>query len=151
MERDIAQQTIIENQLLGYLLAALRQTIAWEVAGADWSRKLSTLRFLSQSFQRHLERLLELEEHDGYMAEVLKTAPALGKEIDALRNEHLQFRDALHRIVPRLERAGPADHARITALGEELLALMTQLEEHNRREEQILQEALLREEGGEGG
>jgi hypothetical protein len=34
-------------------------------AGPDASRKLSTLRFITGSFQRHLERLLALEEYGG--------------------------------------------------------------------------------------
>ena len=52
---DIRKQGQIENQMLQHLMDALRTTLAWRVDGRDMSRKLSTLRFIAQAFQRTLE------------------------------------------------------------------------------------------------
>src|SRR4051812_6360907 len=98
---DLAQQTAVEHTLLQYLMEGLRTTIAWQHQG-DGVRKLSTLRFIGQSFQRHLERLLALEECDGYMDLVLQRNPQLRKTVDALREEHEFFRQSVRRIVLRL-------------------------------------------------
>ena len=40
---------------------------AWKTQGHDVSVKLLTLKLIARSFQRHMERLMELEERDGYM------------------------------------------------------------------------------------
>src|SRR5260370_8017336 len=77
---DIAQQSMVENGMLHHLEEALRDTMAWQIHGSDLSRKLSTLRFIAGSFQRHLERLFTLEEFYGYMDLLLKTSPNLGNQ-----------------------------------------------------------------------
>ena len=59
---DIARQTQVEQELLGHIMHVLRTSSSWPVPGPDGSRKLSTLRFVAQSFQRHLEHLLTLED-----------------------------------------------------------------------------------------
>ena len=59
---EIAQQTIVENGLMKSLTEGLRNALAWRVHGDDFSRKLSTVQFICRSFQRHLERLMTLEE-----------------------------------------------------------------------------------------
>ena len=66
MNNDIAQQTVVEDGILKLLVEGLRSALAWKVTN-DFSRKLSSVRFITQSFQRHLERLMALEEYDGYM------------------------------------------------------------------------------------
>ena len=42
-------------------------TPGWEVESDGFSRKLSSVRFLSEPYQRHLDWLLALEEIDGYL------------------------------------------------------------------------------------
>ena len=46
---------------------------------------MSTLRFITQSLQRHLERVLALEEYDGYMDLVLHESPRLSNTVAALK------------------------------------------------------------------
>jgi len=93
---DLAQQTVIEQNMLMLLIEGLRNTLAWKVRGTDFVRKLSTLRFVTQSFQRHLEHVLALQEYDGYMDLVLQVSPQLRNVVAALRQEHDQFRKELH-------------------------------------------------------
>src|SRR5262245_65104040 len=107
--QDIAEQTRVEQELLRHVMEGLRLSTTWQVPGTDASRKLSTLRFVAGSFQRHLERLLALEEYDGYMGLVRATSPRLGRAADALRVEHEHFRSEARRVAQGLERLPGSD------------------------------------------
>jgi hypothetical protein len=147
---DAAQQTLVEHELLGYLIEGLRTTLAWHVQGDDFTRKLSTLRFMAQCFQRHLERMMVLEEYDGYMGLAGVTSPWLGRKVDALRGEHSRLREAARRVVHGLEQASPTDRGEFANLCEALAALLLQVEEHTQKEVALVQEALTQDSGGEG-
>src|SRR5262245_17815050 len=56
------QQTLQEHALVQTLTEALRLTVGRGAEGDARPPNLSALRFLGRSFQRHLERLLALEE-----------------------------------------------------------------------------------------
>jgi hypothetical protein len=146
---DIAAQTRVEHELLHYLIQGLRSTVAWRVQEPNASRKLSTLRFVAQSFQRHLERLLALEEHDGYMGLLGDAVPRLARATDGLRAEHEQFRFEASGIVQQLERLPATDLASLEKVCDELLALIFRIDEHSKREIALLQETFSRDEGGE--
>ena len=148
--QDIAQQISIENGMLKHITEALRLAVGWQIHEADLSRKLSTVRFISQSLQRHLEHLMALEEYDGYMDMVVEQTPHLARRVDVLRSEHDQLRRVVNRIVPRLERASHSDRDDVDKLCEEVIRLLDKLDEHNKKETALLQEALARDGGGEG-
>jgi len=148
--QDIAQQISIEHGMLKNITDALRLALGWQMQGDDLSRKLSTVRFISQSLQRHLEHLMALEEYDGYMDMVAESTPHLARRVDGLRQEHDQLRRLVNRIVPRLERTSHSDHAEVGKLCVELVGLVDKLDEHNKKETALLQEALGRDGGGEG-
>jgi hypothetical protein len=145
---DVARQTKVEHELLQHLIQGLRATVAWQVPGPDASRKLSTLRFIGQSFQRHLEHLLAVEEYECYMGLVLQSTPRLGRSIDALKAQHEHFRTEAPRIVLRLERLSNTDLIALSQVCDDLLALLGQIEEHNRKEMALIQEAFKQDEGG---
>jgi hypothetical protein len=138
---DAAQQTLVEHELLGYLVEGLRTTLAWQVQGCDFTRKLSTLRFMAQCFQRHLERMMALEESDGYIGLAGATSPWLGRRVDTLRQEHSQLREAARRVVHGFEHALPTDQSEFASLCEAVAALLLQVEEHTRNEVALVQEA----------
>ena len=146
----ISEQVLNEHQTLAFVVDALRATIGWKYQGADLTRKLASLVFVTQSFQRHLKHLMELEEEDGYMAVVVTAHPEWQAKIEALQQEHGQFRQSLRRLLAGLRRVAPDDHATFARLSDELLALLEQLNEHNSKETHLLQKALLRDQGGEG-
>ena len=50
---DIAEQVRVEQELLRHVMEGLRLSTTWQVQGPDASRKLSTLGFVTGSFQRH--------------------------------------------------------------------------------------------------
>src|SRR5271156_5381901 len=107
--QDIAQQIHVETGLMKSLVDGLQAILAWRTHGNDFTRKLSTLAFASKSLRRHLERLMNLEETDGYMDVVLETKPNLSKDVDQLRQEHDRFRQATFRIVRRFEQMSAID------------------------------------------
>ena len=148
--QDLAEQIRVEQELLRHVMEGLRLSTTWQVQGPDASHKLSTLRFVTGSFQRHLERLLALEEYDGFMDKVLACAPHLARATAALRAEHDGFRSASRRVVQQLERLPATDPAALEKVGGELVALLGRIEGHNRREMALLLEAFGRDEGGEG-
>ncbi len=147
---DIARQTLVEHGLLRHITEALRLTAVRKDEAHDVSRPLSTLKFITQSFERHLERLMALEEHDGYMDVVVRTEPRLAKAVDALREEHGQFRGAVGRLTRRLERLSAADPESFAAACDELLLLLDRVDRHSERESRLVHEALGRDDGGEG-
>lgn len=146
----ISQQVLNEHQTLAFVTSALRSTIGWKFQGSDLTRKLESARFVAQSFERHLKRLMKLEEHDGYMAVVLESRPELKSQVIALRREHVHFRRELKRLLTELGQIDPADHDGFAKCSAELLTLLDQLDEHGKQETSLLQEALLSDEGGEG-
>lgn len=147
---DLAQQTELEKGMLSQIMEMLRTTMAWQTRSDDGSRKLSTLRFMAQSFQRHLGRMMALEEYDGYMDLVMETSPNLSRAVEALRQDHDRFRQAASHIVLSLERLSILDHDRFEAICEELRTLLQKLDEHHKKEATIWHEALDRDGGGEG-
>ena len=148
--QDIAEQTRIEQELLRHLMEGLRLSTTWQVRGPDASRKLSTLRFVAGSFQRHLERLLALEEYDGYLGLVRAASPRLVRAADALRAEHERFRAEAGRVAQRLDGLPGTDPAALAPVCADLLALLGQVESHSEREMALVHEAFGQDEGGEG-
>jgi hypothetical protein len=146
----ISQQILVEHQTLAFVTSALRSTMGWKLSGSDLSRKLGSLLFVTQSLQRHLKRLLSLEEAEGYMDVVLASRPELHEEVDRLRLEHEQFRGDLSRLLSRLRRVAPTDHEAFAKASDELANLLVRLEAHSTKETDLLQQALLQDEGGEG-
>jgi hypothetical protein len=147
--QDIAEQTMVENGLLRTIMEGIRTTTAWKVKGTDLTRKLTTLRFICQSLQRHLDHLLTLEEFDGYMDFVRATRPEFTRTVEALRLDHDNFRDGIRRLVHRLERASPADTCGFVDICADTDDFLTKIEAHTKTETKLLQEAFARAEGGE--
>jgi hypothetical protein len=147
---DVQQQILIEQEILAHVVSALRTTMGWHTQGSDVSRKLSSLRFVNDSFRRHLKRLLQLEQSEGYLVVVLESRPELSEEVRALREQHVQFRKTVRDIAARLKRVAPNEVPEFNKICDDLTALVNELEAHHLKEADLLQEALLRDEGGEG-
>jgi hemerythrin-like domain-containing protein len=146
----ISEQVLVEHKILAHIVNALRASIDWNHRGTDLTRKIGSLRFVSQSLQRHLKHLTGLEEEDGYMSVVVESHPGLQDEVAALRQEHVHFRTGLNRILNRLKKARPDDHATVAAISEDILALLEKLDAHSHKETGLIQHASFTDEGGEG-
>jgi hemerythrin-like domain-containing protein len=146
----ISEQVLVEHTILAHIVGALRATVGWKHQGVDLTRRIGSLRFVGQSLQRHLKHLIGLAEENGYMSVVLESHSELTDEVEALRQEHGQFRKGLSRILTRLRRVQPTDQLTLAKISEDLLALLKELDEHSHKETGLIQHALLKDEGGEG-
>jgi hypothetical protein len=149
-QQEVARQTETEYGRVSLLMRGLREAAARPAHGPEAPRKLSGLRFLAQSFRCHLERLLALEEHDGYLELVPASDPRLSRATEALRGEHQLLRAESARLAQALEGLPEADPAALEGACADLLGLLRKLEEHGGKEVALLQEALGRDGGGEG-
>lgn len=146
----IKQQTELEVGTLDQLANALQAAISWEVKPKQFARKISTVRFVVESFQRYLERLFSLEEYDGYMAVVQDKRPHWDRRIEELRGQHEEFRQTIRRVTTRLERITPDERSTFENLCHELVKLIKDIAEHNNREDELLEDAFNVDDGGEG-
>jgi hemerythrin-like domain-containing protein len=150
-QKAAIEQAVIEHEALRHIIGALRTVLDWKPSGNDVSRKLSSLRFIIQSFQRHLERLMALKEQDGYMTGVLAEKPNLAEQVDALLADHDHFQESMHRLILQLEHISATDKAKFDAVCLDLEELLVKLDDHHRREADLMQEAFLRDVGGDNG
>lgn len=146
---DIAQQTVVEHEVLGHIMASLRSIVEWQVAETGVSRKLSSLSFVTQAFQRHFARLMKLEEQDGYMCMVTAENPALSETVDELRCDHEKFRHEIECYNSQLETIASDECDQLDRISADLLSLLREVDRHGSREIQLIQQALLQDEGGE--
>ena len=146
----LIQQTEVERLALEHVTRALEVMLSWTVEGEGFSRKLSSLRFFTDLYQRHLERLFALEEIDGFMESVSRLNPELKSQVDDLKREHEEFRAAVRASVVRIDRALPTQIAEFNATCDELRGTMDQVIEHLHRESELLVESINRDTGGEG-
>lgn len=64
---EVAKQAEVELTILLAIEQSLRVALQWMTRGHGNSHMLSTLRFASRSFERHLTRTRVLEDFGGYM------------------------------------------------------------------------------------
>jgi hypothetical protein len=145
----LIRQTKVESHALEHVTRALEVMIAWAVDGTGFSRKLSSVRFFTALYQRHVERLFALEEIDGYMESVSHKHPERTSQVDILKREHEHLRAAIRRIVVRLDLASPLDLAEFDTTCMELRKTINEVLEHLRSEQEMLGESFYRDTGGE--
>jgi hypothetical protein len=151
MDRDaIGEQLRIEQELLKNIVGGLRKALDWTPQQAGASRRLSTLRFVTESFGRHFERLMAIHEFDGYMCYVTQESPHLQQAVDALKAENDRLQDELRRVISRLERLSPTDLAALNRTSDDLRQIIRKYDERAEKEWALLQEAFFRVEGGPG-
>jgi hypothetical protein len=150
-DHSIAEQVLMEQQTLKHIREALRVTLNWELARVGLSRKISSVGFTAKSFQRHLERVLSLEEDGGYMEVVRDEMPNWYCKVETLRADHDRFRHQMQRIIKQFHDLATNDEVWFNGLCCELKQLLEDLEEHERHETDLLQDVLLVDVGGENG
>ncbi len=142
--------TRMEHQILEHVKQALRVTLDWQAPVVSLPRKLSSVRFTFHSFQRHLERLMEIEEEGGYMRVVAESTPNLQHRIERLAGDHARFRQRARAIEPMIDSVSEFDERRFQEVCREIRSLLAEVDEHDSQEIELLQDALLWDEGGEG-
>lgn len=148
--RSQANVAWMEHQILDHVKEALRVTLGWKVPTVGLARKLSSVQFTLKSFQRHLERLMDIEEQDGYMDMVAETKPHLSARVKRLELDHDHFRREIGHLLPEIEALSEYESQEFEHLCDEICALLESVDRHDVEEIELLQETLLFDEGGEG-
>lgn len=144
--RTISQQVLVEQEMLNHIMNAVRTILDWKIQEHDLSRKLTSLLFITNSFQRHLMRLMELEECHGLMDSITESHPHLQERVECLKQDHKLFRTAFDRIMPKLQRISAQDHDTMGMMCDELVVLMNRLAEHSGKETDLIERLLLNDE-----
>jgi hypothetical protein len=145
-----ANAACMEHQILDHVKQALRVTLDWKVPTVGVARKLSSVQFTLKSFQRHLERMMNLEERDGYMTLVAELKPNMSFRVDRLAQDHDRFRESFFRLLPELEALCEYQNEAFEDVCRQIYDLLESVDRHDEEEVELLQETFLCDEGGEG-
>ncbi|MEX2187486.1 MAG: hemerythrin domain-containing protein [Pirellulales bacterium] len=148
--KNFASLCLMEHQILQHVKDALRITLTWETSTVGLARKVSSVQFTMLSLSRHLERVMSLEEEDGYMSSVRELKPNLFDRAASLRSEHQEFRKAVERLLPALEKVNPHDEATFASVCGDVAEFLARIDRHDKQETELLQAAFYDDIGGEG-
>ena len=148
--QEIARQAEVELAILLGVEESLRIALQWMTRGRGNSHKLSTLRFHTWSFERHLTRIRVLADHGGYMHLITDSHPHLVGEVEALRNEREELHADLERIIVRLDHVSGEDATGFGKTCAKLQRFLDDLRTHGQKEGELLQRSFTQEEGGSG-
>jgi hypothetical protein len=140
----------MEHQIFEHIKQALLVTLNWQAPSVSMPRKVSSLQFTIKSFQRHLDRVISIEDEGGYMADVLDAKPYMQDRIDQLTGDHSRFRERLQKLIPELNDIKEWEEPRFAQVCEDLRSLIADIDRHNEQEVELLQESMLVDDGGEG-
>ena len=152
----LAQACRAEFDMLRSVRGALQKALGWDVANTGFTQKLCSVRFALKSLDRHLQRMMELEERGGYMAVVGDVKPNLRDRVEELQSEHDLLRDEFGRLMtsfdslPGVVALNAQQQQQFCDLCDRLDNLLFRLDRHEENETELLQEVLLYDEGGEG-
>ena len=149
--RAVAQASQVEHQILDHAKQALRITLDWKAPTISLPRKMSSVQFTMKSFARHLRRMLDLEERDGYLAVVREEKPNLDTRIKRLQQDHRDFRELLDEMGPSIQSLTALPEPEFEFVCSQISDLLDRVDQHDVAEIELLQDTLLHDEGGEGG
>jgi hemerythrin len=134
-----------EHAKLQTLMARLRDacTVACDGSAAT-GNEAERSRLLTEVRER-LSRHFAAEEHEGHYGMLVSTQPALRTQVTRLQDEHQEFLRLIDHLLPRLTTS--SEDAEFT-LG--VSAFLERFNAHEQRENALLQDFFLRDEGGEG-
>ncbi|RIK74043.1 MAG: hypothetical protein DCC67_17130 [Planctomycetota bacterium] len=140
----------MEHRILDHVKQALRVTLDWKAPAIGMPRKMASVQFTTKSFARHLLRMMDLEEQDGYMAVVLEEKPHLEHRVRQLERQHRNFRNTLGELAPHIEAMQALPEDEFEFISSRILELLDRVDQHDLEEVELLQETLLCDVGGEG-
>ncbi len=140
----------IEHQMLEHIKNALRVTIHWRAPSVSSGRKLSSVRFAMKSFQRHLQRVVRIEEEDGYLFGLAESKPNSQHQIERLQDDHRRFRNRADELMETLNDMADWQSDELNDVCQQIAELLEDVDRHDAEEVQLLQEVMLHDEGGEG-
>ena len=145
---EIAKQFQVELALLVNFERSLRIVLDWMTGDHEIARKLSTMRFVAQSFDRHLARLRVLSEHGGYMHLVTDSMPNLANEVSVLKTVRDRLQAELEPMIIALEHLSPGDKSEFEQICVDVERYLEALNAHDQQERDLLHCSTYGEEGG---
>lgn len=101
---------------------------------AEW---IVDVRDRFEHFRAHLMRHMALEEHEGYMAGVVRKRPALSEVVERLRHEHREVGKIMDGVSTALTNVEVGDRLLIRDLSCRILNLI-QVVEHHEADENLM-------------
>ncbi len=148
--REVAKQIEVELALLLNIEQAFRVALDWKTNDGENNRKLSTLRFVTRSFERHLARIRMLSDYGGYMVLVTDMKPQLASAVRSLKLLRDNLQAHLDELMFRLEHVSANETAKFDELCKELEHYLEDLSAHGAKEMELLQRGFADVEGGAG-
>jgi hypothetical protein len=143
-------QFTVENQVLDHVKTALRKTLESDEERMGLERKVSTVKFVTESLIRHLIRLLDLEDETESADPIEESKPHLADKTASLQTDHCQFRAILGEMSEQVTGISPDNEPHFDAFCKDLLGFLDRLDKHEESELAVLQELHNSDEGGEG-
>ena len=134
------EQLLAEHGELQRLLQRTHKALSAKQPSAE--RVAGLLTELEDRLECHFAH----EEMEGYFAEIIAAAPWLATQVDALRKQHAEFLQALHRLGRHLDSPGRRP-SWPEEMGVEFSAFLTRFVEHERSENRLLHETYNRDVG----
>ena len=143
------ERLVCESDAVQNLKSALRAAISWDAKSVGMQRKVQGVRFVIEALERHLRKLMDLEERDGCLAWIGEAKPSLQTLVAALCEEHDRFRMRLKEIIPRWEAAATMQEEEFNELCDSVRSFLASVERHETRERDLMYSALCDDDGGE--
>jgi hypothetical protein len=148
--RSRLRQALAEHDLVEHVKDALRLALSWNLREVGLARKLTSVRFCTESLVRHLQLMMEMEEQGGYLDDIGDTKPHLCDRAERLAAEHTTIRSESTRVLALVEAATPENDESFQECCRELELLLARLDDHESRERELFFELYCDDEGGEG-
>lgn len=148
--RELARQAEVEFRLLLFSEQALRVALQWMTRERGNGHKLSTLRYHTSNFQRHLARLCALTDLGGYLHVITTASPHLAADVEALQTERTTLHRDLEKLAIRLDRLSTQDTGEFRQACADLEQFLDALRLHSQREIELHQHSFTQEVGGSG-
>lgn len=145
------RQGLAEHDLIEHVKSALRLALAWDADDVGLNRKITSVRFCTESLARHMYLVFEIEEQEGELDEIADNRPNLFEAANLLRHEHESLRASLAAAVALVGQQSADNPLAFAQCCEELETLLSHLDRHEAGERKLLFDMYWEEEGGEAG
>ena len=149
LNNSIVSTACMEHQVFEHIKQALLVTLNWQAPVVGMPRKFRVCNSRSSRFSGTSNACSPIEEEGGYMTDAMDAKPHLQDRVEQLAKDHARFRDRLQTLLPELDETKEWEEPRFERICEELRTLIADVDRHNAREIELLQDTLV-EEGGEG-
>ena len=146
---ELAEWMRKEHERIEVLLEDAREKIAI-VPRTNLKNWLSELRECVEHIRAHIQKHMALEEHNGYLTEVLDRRPTLAGSVEKLRREHTALTRIVDGIFADLKEMMPEDHLLIRDCCRRVGHFLDDVKHHEGDENLLVLSVFSRDIGTEG-